>query len=643
MCYSSSVGSKELLENKLFCQLDDVVINSHVGLILSVDASAIQSFGNKMLPLLFSAFSLSNPLYSFKLRQRNDSAAISSLLQHDASLILIQSEMTSVVTSFDLVTNAAPLTGNFSLYPFLIYSFAPTYNFPQQVLKFHATSVVDISIIERAGVNIPSLPIPLRLDLDAIVNIMIGVYQRWDHPMIVRLNPEIPSAFARANVTDPTITVVLCCTDTTQDMPLTNNFFNVLNQSATFQTAFPAFTFPFNLTRITARYDALQMKYSMSKSEEHLVGQAAAHSFSFSYALSETNTFDATRQVLFTTGLENGTRVDIASNNVNTISCLLGFPTETISTTSEGVPIMSTFLYNKYRFSDLGHAHLCSPFQIVQSMLLYREYKGRECSQGEYSLKLARYLLTSDNLLDSLHHRGVVRISEHPQLLKYLNIELTETLCDGYPMLITRPLYWSLSQVIATLGTIASVVGWAVCAFSTYLIFKFRKHPIILASSLPFQLCQVLGLILLFALPLLLSLPVSDDSCQSIFWLLNLGLIVRMVPLFLKLLRVFLIFGRQQLSLVRITNGQLSIAFFAVLAVEIVQLAVFHLYSPLRRVYQSSYETTSRGLVETKYAYCGLESPSTGAFVLLAWILMLKVLLLAFGGFLATKTRNVAR
>jgi hypothetical protein len=86
-----------------------------------------------------------------------------------------------------------------------------------------------------------------------------------------------------------------------------------------------------------------------------------------------------------------------------------------------------------------------------------------------------------------------------------------------------------------------------------------------------FLIMMIVGLIMMFLSGMLFSIGEPTDSiCGGAFWLLDLGFYFAFAPLFAKSWRIYKIFMRTQMSVLKITDMMLFVRLLAVLLVEIV-------------------------------------------------------------------------
>ena len=72
----------------------------------------------------------------------------------------------------------------------------------------------------------------------------------------------------------------------------------------------------------------------------------------------------------------------------------------------------------------------------------------------------------------------------------------------------------------------------------------------------------------------------SDQSCGSGWWLFNLGFFLTFGPLFAKTWRIYKIFMRKEMTVIRITDLNLMVRLGIGLCVELILLGAMHATDP---------------------------------------------------------------
>lgn len=237
-------------------------------------------------------------------------------------------------------------------------------------------------------------------------------------------------------------------------------------------------------------------------------------------------------------------------------------------------------------------------------------------------------------IIDSLN---VAQLFDVPGVKEHYISALNSVVCNDETLLITLPIVWSLSEALFAASLAAAIIGFVVTnALAIYVIVQHR-HPIIRSASPLFLLISLFGVQLLFGSVIALVSDVSAMSCSAFSWLVNLGLMVTFVPLFARVWRIYRIFGRKKLSVVRLSNRKLMFLVGVFWMIELAFMAAWQGAGQLQPVLTVKWEgTPSR---EHYYTQCSTQGGAGDAFFGIA--AAEKGALLFFGALMAFSTRKV--
>jgi hypothetical protein len=170
------------------------------------------------------------------------------------------------------------------------------------------------------------------------------------------------------------------------------------------------------------------------------------------------------------------------------------------------------------------------------------------------SLSLVQWLLTTPTLSEAAHTNGVVRVTERRHIYNAVINTLRNIKCDGETMLITQPIIWNLATGIESFAYAAVACGWCAIVAIALFMFKERGTTVFRSASVPSMSLILCGLSLVLAACVALVSAPSVSSCSAIVWLGCLGFTLTFSPLFLKTWRIYKIFDRKALHVVKISN-----------------------------------------------------------------------------------------
>ena len=204
----------------------------------------------------------------------------------------------------------------------------------------------------------------------------------------------------------------------------------------------------------------------------------------------------------------------------------------------------------------------------------------------------------------------------------------------GETILVTLPTPTKIAAGVAYTSDGIGGAGIALCGLTSVFIWYFRRRTAIRSSSPVFLFVMVLGLAMLFLSGIFFSYAnPTDESCGAAFWLLDLGFYLTFAPLFAKSWRIYKIFMRTQMSVLKITDAMLLGRLGAGLVLELVLLALVHALDPVMARTQEVTAYPRNQLV----SYCSPEAPA-----LVAAMGALKGVLLVFGTIMSFTTRGVS-
>ena len=258
--------------------------------------------------------------------------------------------------------------------------------------------------------------------------------------------------------------------------------------------------------------------------------------------------------------------------------------------------------------------------------------------RGLDTLQLLYWLFTttySDGLTSAVN---IARLVNVPSALPSYLSTLNSVLCDSSTLFIALPLQWSVNRAIVGFGYAASCAGLLQCLVTFCFLLRYRQHAVVRATSPLFQSISLLGVVLLYLTVLVLLRPATAAVCSALQWLSVLGLCLTFAPLFAKAYRIYSIFGRKRLAVVKMSNGRLLAIVGALCTAELVLLAVWQAVGPLSP--QLNADAAADGSV-TDHVQCG-----TGAGVETGMLLAAGLgnsALLVCGAFMSLSTRRVSQ
>ena len=481
-----------------------------------------------------------------------------------------------------------------------------------------------------ATVSIPSTQ-PVLLDMAAQVQLFYGCINTWAHPTLLALNPWLSTLL---NGTAPDIALVSGCGTDARTAPL---LLQLLSASDAYLAANPDDTATqacmqtSTAVRIYAALASCDSRFvtSLDIGANTSLIQSPSESIIPSLVLGVPGAFGYTQ----ITGSPSYGQPQIKQHGVIANSSLAG-----LAACVENRFDAATLTVDFASPSD----PTCWPTSQQFVTLVRRRYYSAatntsSCARGLDALKYLQWLFTTSSIEPILQASNFLRLpsSAFPLISPAYVAALDSVLCDDTTLLITLPTVWSTSVVVSSLVWWLASLGLLLTLLAVAFYVRHFRHPVVRSSSPLFALGGVAGCLCLFLAALVLILPPTDSTCNAVSWLWNIGFTLSFGPLFAKTWRIWRIFGRRKLSVIKIPNAKLSIMVAGQLLVDIVLMAVWQALSPLQPYLQT--EVTDDGVVH-EYTQCGVAG--TGA-VMFAIVCVVKGLLLLFGAMMAFSTRHV--
>ena len=255
------------------------------------------------------------------------------------------------------------------------------------------------------------------------------------------------------------------------------------------------------------------------------------------------------------------------------------------------------------------------------------------------ALQYLQWLFTAVEVDAVATSSNVVRFPSLSASIQALYVSaLDSVLCDGSTLLVTLPIIWQVSSGVSTGVGVLCLLGAGVCVCLIVYTWLYRCHPVIRSSSPAFLSTSLFGVVVVLCGTFVLVQPASSMACSALAWLWSFGFSLTFAPLFAKTWRIYRIFGRKKLSVIKISNAKLAVLVYAILTLDLVLMSVWQAISPLQPYTATQYTGSSSPQLRTEYSQCGVEGAGK---TMLAAVAVSKGVLLLFGALMAFTTRKV--
>ena len=138
---------------------------------------------------------------------------------------------------------------------------------------------------------------------------------------------------------------------------------------------------------------------------------------------------------------------------------------------------------------------------------------------------------------------------------------------------VFEPKWYSQSSEKAVLAVTS--ISIALCLILMGCVFRYWKSPVIRAATPSFCLVSIAGGVLMLASNYFATLVVSASHCAASTWLLTIGFTLVFSSLFIKTFRIWKIFNRQKLQVLKMKDSTLLLAVGVFILVDIIINAVW--------------------------------------------------------------------
>jgi phosphate transport system substrate-binding protein len=463
------------------------------------------------------------------------------------------------------------------------------------------------------------------IDLGTYFRMLFSNITDWKDPSILRYNPSL--AIKLGNQSAPITTVYGCKSTpiilqlvrwaqtygTSLDTSITTFMKNVISNTA-FLTGFGTCVPPKNYNIVYTPNEGTTFSLVST-----IIG-------SVGYAQDRSPSSSGEFTIMYPRSVDGNTQLVSTSSTSNSmIACI----TDTFS--------VSTLSINPQASSNPA----CWPFTTAVYLAVRNSYTAAatdtsQCEQGLKALKFVQWLITTP-LLDAATHS-----QSSPRPAGLFNIEsaiidaLNNVTCDGTTMLITLPVVWSLTSAASGFGIAMSVIGLIGILGLLILVAVYRNHPVMRSASPWFVFTSLSGVGLMLISLFFWVSNATVANCNAFSWCINLGFMLTFAPLFAKTWRIYRIFGRKKLSVIKISNRKLGLMVSTFISAEIAILSVWQAVGPLQPVV--TMQTTGNPVIEHQYTQCGTVGDGSRFLIVIG---VTKGVLLLYGALLAFSTRRV--
>ena len=573
--------------------------------------------------------------------------------QFDALAQLTGGEIDIAILQPDLLNNTDSqlytqyvTSGDVNIIPTAITAVRPIYHLPDIIQSLNQ-SLFDHPMW---GNNIYGQP-GLTIDMITLSAIYTGNINDWTHPNISQYTPWLAERIQHLQSQNSSIqlpiTLIICCTslaaDTTATQILAYGFHTALSSSVyttqidraavdttqSISNTYDRWSLPYswynNLTQL-----GNNIKYEFVAAEEQhdestTLTDCAISYYITAYYVTTTNNVQREFVLLYNTITDRYTADDVKFGTVNSSMACIQPQSNT------NINYFSLQLTSALQST-------CWPFSSLVSLAVMSHYEDSfpiAISTVNKTLNMLQWLISTDNLQYSAHANYLGWMNTAKQ---YNNVSIHTVnyiTCNGENCLITLPTYWSVTNGVQVFSYIISSVMIILCMISAVIIWSYRRRVVIRSSSVIFLEVMLLGISLLYLSAIILVQSPTLGSCSTFAWFCTFGLQLTFVPLFMKMYRIYKIFSRKQLKIVKLTDLRLLSYMGVLLLFDIVVMSAWQSSAPLQPLTTHVYS----GVNDRQYLQCNLTGGGATYVVIIG---IEKAMLLLFGCVMSFSTRKVS-
>lgn len=493
----------------------------------------------------------------------------------------------------------------------------------------------------------------ITLDMPTLGAMYTGGINDWTHPNISTWTPWLKERIdylqsINSSIAIP-ITVIICCRDSTVETPALqiiayglyaalfpggwfgglNYVSDTYNHYTDIPNQWQTYALPFSWHHWQQQLDST-VNYIMVDHESQLYETVLLHDGAISYTVQTTDTFepDHTFSIIYPP-------LEFAA-----IGGVLGICLPDVNGLTQCVIQQVTDNWNEFSLQliSIYQSTGCWPFSQLISLAVMSEYNSNgnvPIPTANQTLNMIQWLLSDTALQSAALSSGIAPMSLIPSNNSVTMDVLQSITCNGKNCLITLPIIWSLSDQVALLAYITSVIMIVLVVVSSIIIYLYRKLTEFRSASVIFLQLILFGLVLLYSGCILLVQSPSIISCSMFGWLINFGLELTFVPLFMKMYRIYRIFSRRKLNVVKLNDSRLLMYSSVLFIFDLSVCIAWQINSPLQPT------TINRWIdaQETRYTQCNIIDNDMRYIMILS---VEKAGLLLFGSIMSFTTRKVS-
>ncbi len=641
-----SIAASNVPPILMFCDSGEVDVTASFTTLRVTGISSVSSFMSDVLAF----YQTQDTIHDFVYIPSTSSDALDALESDRVTVAVVQSDQYSLQDPgrWQQIQNS----GEYQVVPFGITFVAGTFRLPDDLLALEggnfsnpiyggAPPLSEQQQDAAGGIS------GVIIDQCIYALMLNGYVRRWDDPLILAYNPWMAERYAYAASINQTmnVNITLIISDDPANtalqimaygnllvLPSLVEVLGMYNASQLpLMGDWSAQPFVWNVTALQTRIGGESLLVVPLEAQLKEAVASTSGSVSYYYSSSYDSPYDSQFRMSATlpptlTGLNYSISGSSYADIPDALYCLLD---------QGGVSV------NQYSL-DLSSPNQnlnCWPYSSLIAAVVPSSFTGSEAQIQlvNATLNMLVWMINNTQLTLTANSVGMARLFGtfwQPDILAAMNT----ILCNGKTCLITLPVLWSLQPSITYVGYTIGALGCAACLGMLLCVLKYRRHPLFKSASAPMLILILLGLMGLYISAFILVSAPTTHLCGALPWTVDLSLQLVFVPLFLRMYRIYKIFNRKVLKMVRISDLKLSAWILVGMIVDVIVLGVWQAYSPMAPLVQHVYGPD--GVSDTEYLQCTISNQG------MPYLLVLgaeKAALLLFGSVMSFSTRKVTQ
>ena len=195
---------------------------------------------------------------------------------------------------------------------------------------------------------------------------------------------------------------------------------------------------------------------------------------------------------------------------------------------------------------------------------------------GSEVVEALQWMYETAALDDWANSSMFVRTAQLAAVQSALVTALQSVTTDDGNTLLKPPITWRLSTSIRIAGIGLASLGLLLTVLAAAVVIWHRQHAVFRSAAPLLILVSFVGLLHVFSGIIFLVLPPTSFSCSAFNWCVQLGFTLLLSPILAKAWRIWQIFGRRKLHVVKLSNRKLLIGILAFTVCDLVILASWY-------------------------------------------------------------------